>query len=86
MNYKDDVELLKMKKIITLDLVIKKLIELDFDFEKKTTCVAWVTFPYSEENLKTVETALRKLNWTAEEYILNHDEDFIFVEKDINTH
>ncbi|WP_424356010.1 hypothetical protein [Methanobacterium sp. MBAC-LM] len=84
MNYKDDVELLKMKRITTLDLVIKKLIELDS--EKKATCVAWVTFPYSEENLKTVETALRKLNWTAEEYILNHDEDFIFVEKDIDNH
>ncbi|MEN6293276.1 MAG: hypothetical protein ABFD07_14855 [Methanobacterium sp.] len=84
MNYKDDVELLKMKRITTLDLVIKKLIELDS--EKKATCVAWVTFPYSEENLKTVETALRKLNWTAEEYILNHDEDFIFVDIDIDNY
>ena len=79
MNYKDDVELVEMKKITTLDLVIKKLKKLDSNFKGKTTCVAWATFPYNKENLKIVETALGKLNWAAEEYILDHDENFIFV-------
>ena len=54
MNYKDNVELTKMKKLTTLDLVIEKLKELDFNFKGKVTCVAWATFPYNKENLKTV--------------------------------
>lgn len=83
MNYKDNVELLKMKKLTTLDLVIEKLNKLNSDFNGKVTCVAWTTFPYSKENLKIVERALVKLNWRIEEYTLNHDENFIFVEKDL---
>ncbi|WP_141705139.1 MULTISPECIES: hypothetical protein [Methanobacterium] len=83
MNYKNNVELLDMKKLTTLDFVVEKLKELDFDFERKATCVAWTTFPYNEENLKTVEKALKKLNWRVEEYILNYDENLIFVKKDL---
>lgn len=83
MNYKDNVELIKMKKVTTLDFVINKLINLDSEFKGKSTCVAWVTFPYTEENLKIVETALGKLNWKINEYSLTHDENFIFVEKDL---
>jgi hypothetical protein len=83
MNYKDNVELLDMKKLTTLDFVVEKLKELDFDFERKSTCVAWTTFPYNEENLETVESALKKLNWRTEEYILNYDENLIFVKKDL---
>ena len=83
MNYKDNVELLEMKKLTTLDSVIEKLNKLDFDFKGKATCVAWITFPYNKENLKTVEKALLKLNWRTEEYILNYDENLIFVKKEL---
>ena len=83
MNYKDNVELLKMKELTTLDFVVEKLKEMDFEFERKPTCVAWTTFPYNEENLETVEIALKKLNWRTEEYILNYDENLIFVKKDL---
>ena len=86
MNYKDNVELLEMKKLTTLDLVTEKLKELDFDFKGKATCVAWATFPYNKENLETVEKAISKLNWRSEEYILNYDENHIFVKKDRINH
>ena len=83
MNYKDTVELLEMKKLTTFDFVVEKLKELDFNFNGKVTCVAWTTFPYNKENLETVEKALKKLNWRTEEYILNFDENLIFVKKDL---
>jgi hypothetical protein len=63
--------------------VIKKLTRLDSDFVGKGTCVAWTTFPYNRKNLEVVEIALEKLNWRKEEYILTHDENLIFVEKDL---
>ncbi len=64
-------------------LVIKKLTRLDSDFVGKGTCLAWTTFPYNRENLKVVKNALDKLNWRNDEYILTHDENLIFVEKDL---
>lgn len=63
--------------------VIEKLMNLDSDFAGKGTCVAWTTFPYNKKNLEIIEGSLRKLNWRKDEYILTHDENLIFVEKDL---
>ena len=35
MNYKDNVELLEMKELTTLDFVVEKLKELDFGFKER---------------------------------------------------
>ena len=86
MNYKDNLELLEMKKLTTLESVTEKLNKLDFNFKGKATCLAWATFPYNKENLEIVEKAISKLNWRTEEYILNYDENLIFVKKDQTSH
>jgi hypothetical protein len=64
-------------------LVIEKLVNLDSDFAKKDTCIAWTSFPYNERNLKIIKGSLRKLNWKNNEYILTYDENLIFVKKDL---
>ena len=64
-------------------LVIEKLRNLDSNFAGKDTCVAWTTFPYNKEKLEIIEGSLRKLNWRKDEYILTHDENLIFIEKDL---
>lgn len=61
----------------------EKLRRLEKESGKKNTCVAWITFPYSESNLKIVEESLRELNWNREEYRLSHDENLIFIDKDL---
>lgn len=63
--------------------VIEKLVNLNTDLAGKGSCIAWTTFPYNETNLRVVENSLRKLNWDKNEYSLNHDENLIFVEKDL---
>jgi|GEM_PF-3819289 len=63
--------------------VIEKLVNLNSDFAGKGSCVAWTTFSYTKTNLRVVETSLRKLNWNKDKYILTHDENLIFVEKDL---
>ena len=37
----------------------------------------------SLKNLEIVKNSLRKLNWNKNEYNLTHDENLIFVEKDL---
>lgn len=63
--------------------VIEKLVNLNTDLAGKGSCIAWTTFPYNDTNLRVVENSLRKLNWDKNEYSLNHDENLIFVEKDL---
>lgn len=63
--------------------VINKLVSLNSDLAGKGSCVAWTTFPYNKENLKIVESSIRKLNWDKDEYSINYDENLIFVEKDM---
>ncbi len=63
--------------------VIEKLIDLNTDLAGKGSCVAWTTFPFSKKNLDILERSIKKLNWNKEEYNINFDENFIFVEKDM---
>jgi hypothetical protein len=63
--------------------VIEKLVNLNSDLAGKRSCVAWTTFPYNKENLKIVEISIRKLNWNKEDYSIDHDENLIFVKKDM---
>ena len=63
--------------------VMEKLMNLNTDLAGKGSCLAWTTFPYNEINLKIVEDSLKKINWDKNEYILTHDENLIFVEKDL---
>lgn len=63
--------------------VIEKLVNLNSDFAGKGSCVAWTTFLYNKENLKIVESSIRKLNWRKNEYSLSYDENLIFVKKDL---
>ncbi|MBI5679322.1 MAG: hypothetical protein HZC47_00260 [Methanobacterium sp.] len=62
---------------------IIKLINIYSDFDKKGTCIAWVTFPYNEDNLKIIGGIIKKLNWSRDEYTLSYDENLIFVKKDL---
>lgn len=63
--------------------VMKELINMNSNFNKRDTCIAWATFPYNEDNLKCIGRIIRKLNWSRDEYTLSYDEDFIFVKKDL---
>ncbi|MGF7117303.1 hypothetical protein [Methanobacterium oryzae] len=63
--------------------VIGKLVNLNTYRLGKGSCVAWATFPYNKTNLKVVEDSLKKLNWNEEDYSLNHDENLIFVTRDL---
>ena len=65
------------------EIVMEKLMNMDSDFDGRSTCIAWTTFPYNRNNLKMVENALGKLNWKSNEYILTYDENLIFVKKDL---
>lgn len=74
---------IKMKNEDFEMAVLEKLTNLDVSFAGKDTCVAWTTFPYNKNNLKVVESALEKLNWRKDEYVLTCDENLIFVKKDL---
>jgi len=63
--------------------ILQKLFDLNSDFAVKGSCIAWTTFPFSNENLDIVERSIKKLNWNKDEYDVNYDENLIFVEKDI---
>ncbi|MGC9517786.1 MAG: hypothetical protein ACP5C3_08825 [Methanomicrobiales archaeon] len=67
-----------------MSYVIDKLKNLDNHLDiHKNSSIAWVTFPYSPENLDNVKKSLIILNWSKNDYNLNFDENLIFIEKDI---
>jgi hypothetical protein len=61
----------------------EKLKKLEKENGGKSTCVAWIKFPYSKSNLKIIEESLNELNWNREEYRLSYDENFIIIDKEL---
>lgn len=70
-------------KTIESDGIKEKLRKLEKESGARNTCVAWIKFPYSKNNLKVIEESLRELNWNREEYRLSYDENFIIVDKEL---
>jgi hypothetical protein len=72
-------------RIITIESVdvAQKLKKMDENLGKGSRNLVWTSFPYTEDNLKTVKKSLQKLQWPKNQYRLFFDEENIFVEKDL---
>ena len=70
-------------KTIEASNTLEKLKKLGTKSKGKNTCIAWVSFPYSENNLKIIKKSLKELNWNKEEYRVTYDENFIFVDREL---
>lgn len=66
-----------------LSKVVEKLENLDLKLKKSETSLVWFSLPYSEENIKIMREAIKKVKWNKNEYTLSYDENCIFVEKDL---
>jgi len=45
--------------------------------------LAWVSFPYTKNNLEIVIKSLQHLKWPQDQYHLSYDENHIFVDTDL---
>jgi hypothetical protein len=70
--------MVKIKQLNDVD-VIEQLNELKL---KKDQTLVWISFPYSEKNLKIIESSIKKISQNAGEYRVTFDENIIFVERD----
>ncbi len=68
------------KTEIKLENVTSELKSLKLENNKN---IVWKSFPYNENNLETVKTAINLISYRKNEYRLTFDENIIFVEKDI---
>ncbi len=65
---------------LDLDYVFNELKKLKLE---KNQNIVWKRFPYSENNLKIVESAINIISYRKNEYRISYDENEIFVEKDV---
>jgi hypothetical protein len=45
--------------------------------------LAWVSFPYTKNNLNIVIKSLQHLKWPQDQYHISYDENLIFVDTDL---
>ena len=65
---------------LTIDDVKRELRDLKLENDQN---IVWKSFPYNENNLEIIKTAINIISYKKNEYRLTYDENVIFVEKDI---
>jgi hypothetical protein len=65
---------------LDLDYVFNELKKLKLEKDQN---IVWKRFPYSENNLDVIKSAINIISYRKNEYRISYDENEIFVEKDI---
>ncbi len=65
---------------LDLDYVFNELKKLKLEKDQN---IVWKRFPYSENNLNVIKSAINIISYRKNEYRISYDENEIFVEKDI---
>lgn len=66
----------EFKSVITELINMKKKVENGEN-------LAWVSFPYTKNNLELVIKTLQHLEWPKDQYHISYDENLIFVDIDL---
>ncbi len=74
---------MELDKSVESNTIKEQLKKLQREAGDKDTCIAWVKFPYSKNNLEIIKKSLKELNWNGNDYRLTYDENIIFIDKEV---